>query len=152
MKWALTRNSTTGGSQVDLFHQRMADLFDDFFNLAPTGLREFDWVPALDMIEHEDAITVRVDVPGMDQKNLQVQLEGNRLVISGERETKDEREDTHKRIHVVERHHGSFSRSVELPRGFVAEKITAAYVNGVLTVTVPRNKKEGERRIPITVK
>jgi HSP20 family protein len=97
--------------------------------------------------ESEKDVTVTAEVPGMSEEDVEVTLSGGRLVISGEK--KDEREEKDKSYHLVERSYGSFSRSVDLGDAVDAEKATADYKNGVLTVRVPKSTAARSRKIQI---
>lgn len=111
------------------------------FDVEPFWRREFKFtaVPAADIVEHEQAYEVTVETPGMDDKNIQVELSEGMLVISGEK--KEEKEETKKNYHLSERHHGSFQRSFRIPENVLTDQIGAAFKNGVLTVTLPKNGK-----------
>jgi len=150
MKFGIKRRDNTIGTDIDAFRRNMTHLFDEFFSMEPTGLFETAWHPAVDVEEDDKNIVVKADVPGIDEKNLNVNLERNVLTISGEKKEEKKTEGTGNRRIVTERSYGSFLRSISLPEGVKAEKITAQFKNGVLTVTVPKGKTD-ERRIQINV-
>jgi len=104
--------------------------------------------PAVDVSEDEQAVTVHCDVPGMDAKDLDVQLSGNLLTVSGSR--KDEWSDKSRGVRRQERVSGSFSRTITLPGYVSADQLEAAYDKGTLTVTVPKVPGKGPRRVPVT--
>ena len=93
------------------------------------------WSPQVDIYEDEKGIQVRADIPGIDPKDVKVNIENGILTVSGERST--EKEEKKENYHRMERSYGSFSRSFALPDYADAEKIEANYKNGVLNVNVP---------------
>ena len=103
--------------------------------------------PALDVSEDDKAVTLRADVPGLDAKDLDVQVSGNALTIRGSREEEKKEEKAGYRSH--ERRSGSFSRTVKLPSYADAGKIDARYDKGVLTVTVPKIPGQGSKRVTV---
>lgn len=105
--------------------------------------------PALDVAETEDAWHVSLELPGLDEKDIDIQLMGNQLVISGERTwTEDKQEKT---FHRVESQYGSFRRAVTLPANIDVdpERIEASYEKGVLTIDVPKPQPTPSSKIPI---
>jgi HSP20 family protein len=114
------------------------------FQLEPAG----EWMPRMDVAETADTVTVELEVPGVDEKGIAVTLDDQRLVIKGAKE-EDTAEKTG-RYHRTERRYGAFTRAVDLPAPVVAEKTTARFKGGVLTVTMP--KAPGARAAMIPVK
>jgi HSP20 family protein len=106
-----------------------------------------DWAPSMDISETKDSLVAKVEAPGMDQKDIQISLQENLLTIKGEK--KQEREEKDERYHRVERSYGSFTRSVRLPVGVDASKVTATFKNGLLTVTMPKTPAAKGTTIPI---
>lgn len=105
------------------------------------------WIPSVDVVETKDAITLKAELPGMDPKDISLEVEDNVLTVSGERHFQEEvEEDTYYRI---ERRYGSFSRSLALPRGADPERIQAEYENGVLGVIVPKLEAVKPKRISV---
>lgn len=109
-----------------------------------------DWIPAVDIFEDAENIVVKVELPEIDMKDIDVKIEGETLRISGER--KLEKEDKKDNYHRVERVYGSFSRSFTLPHTVDQEKIKAAYDRGVLKVTLPKKEETKPKKISIDVK
>jgi HSP20 family protein len=103
--------------------------------------------PAVDVTEDEKAVTLRADVPGMDAKDLNVEVSGNTLTVSGSREEEHKEEKAGYRRQ--ERTSGSFSRTVTLPTYVDAGKVDAKYADGVLTVTVPKVPGQGPKRVTV---
>ncbi len=107
------------------------------------------WVPPVDVIDRENEVLLRADLPGVDQKDIEVTAEEGRLTIRGER--KEEKEVKGESYYRAERWAGKFSRSVVLPPGVDAAKIKATFKNGVLEVQLPKTKEAKETKIEIKV-
>lgn len=120
--------------------------FFDRFPESPTTTSA--WAPNVDIFEGENELVVKAEVPGIDPKDVELNVEHNVLTISGER--KLEFEDKKENYHRVERAYGSFSRSFSLPRLIDETKIEAQYKDGVLTVHIPKHEKAKPRQIKIS--
>lgn len=135
------------GSMAGL-RQEMDRLFERFFETRPDewfGLGE--WAPSLDLSETKEALVAKVEVPGMDSKDIQISLQENLLTIKGEK--RQEKEEKDERHHRVERSYGAFTRAVRLPVAVDAGKVNAAYKNGVLTITLPKTPAAKGTVIPV---
>lgn len=132
---------------LQTFQSEMNRFFDRF-NDAPQW-RENAMIAAIDVAETDDAVEVTVDVPGVDQKDLDVSVSHENLIIKGTKSNK--REDESKDWHLVERSYGSFRRVV--PLGFTPDddKVDAKYLNGVLTLRIdkPEGTTANNRKIEI---
>ena len=106
-----------------------------------------EWAPSMDISETKDSLVAKVEAPGMDQKDIQISLQENLLTIKCEK--KQEKEEKDERYHRVERSYGTFIRSVRLPIGVDASKVTASFKNGLLTVTMPKTPAAKGTPIPI---
>jgi len=104
-------------------------------------------VPALDLSETDTAIEVRMDLPGMTAKDINIQISGNVLTVSGQRE--EEKEEKGKTFHRVERRYGSFSRSVTLPCAVVESDVAAGCHDGVLTIKLPKTEESQAHKIKV---
>lgn len=104
-------------------------------------------VPSLDVAETDRALEVRMDIPGLEAKDIDIQVNGNLLTISGER--KEEKEDTGKTFHRLERRSGAFSRTVTLPCPVREDAIDAQYRNGILTVKLPKTEEAKAKKIAV---
>lgn len=124
----------------------LASLFDALYDSAATMPA---WSPRLDLQEDADAVTVQVDLPGVDKKDISVSLEEGLLSISGKRQAGHQSEDKDRSWHRVERYWGSFERHLRLGEGVDASAVKAEYKDGVLTVRIP--KKEAAKPRSITV-
>lgn len=103
--------------------------------------------PAVDMAENDKEVTVHVDVPGLDEKDLEVEVSGNLLTIRGSRQ--DEWSDKKHGIRRRERVSGSFARTITLPSYVDTQNVKAKYKKGTLNITVPKIPGQGPRRVPL---
>ena len=104
-------------------------------------------MPSMDISETDKTIEITAELPGLEKKDVELNVADNLLTIRGEK--KNEREEKNKDYHLVERSYGSFSRSVELPSGVKAEDIAAEIANGVLKVTVQKPVPKQAKQIEI---
>lgn len=109
-----------------------------------------EWMPDMDIFEREGKLIVRADVPGMKRHDLEVKVQGDTLVIRGQREEKEEVKETD--YYHSERRSGAFTRTVALPDGVSAETIEAMYKDGVLEVTVPKPAAAEPKPVQVPVK
>jgi HSP20 family protein len=134
----------------------MNRIFEDFFpsqrgrersgqNYLLTG----DWTPAVDIYEDEDAIILKADIPGVDPESIDIRIEGNTLIIRGERNF--EKETKRENFYRVERSYGSFVRAFTLPYSIQADKIEARYENGVLIAKLPKSESAKPRQIKVNM-
>ena len=106
------------------------------------------WNPAVDVHEEKEKIVVKVEAPGVDEKDLRVMFEDGILTVTGERQF-ERKEDSN--YHRIERAYGSFTRSFTLPRSIDASQIAANYRNGVLEIEVPKKEESRPKQISINV-
>mgnify|MGYP000651634289 FL=1 len=150
MKWGLTKRNETKLNPFEAFERDVKRIFDDFFALEPVDLFDSAWLPTVDVEEDEKSIHVRAEIPGIDEKDLNVTLEDNVLTISGEK--KEERKEENKRYVLAERRFGSFKRSIALPDEVKADSVKASFKNGVLTIDFEKKEVSQPKRITINVK
>jgi len=134
----------------------MGSIFDRFFGRALAQLRptpglfgEGFRLPLMDVSDKKDRIVVKVELPGIDKKNVKVSLDGDILSIRGE--TKKEQEVKKKDYYYSERAYGSFYRSLPLPVAVEKEKIRASYKDGILTIELPKSKEAKSKGTDIQV-
>ena len=141
---------------------RLFDRFDGGFRF-PSMRRLFDvepfWrsetafefsAPAVDMTEDDKAYKITAELPGLDEKNIEVSLSGDQLTLKGEKQ--QEKEEKNKNYYLSERSYGSFRRSFQLPAGVDQNKIGATFAKGVLTVTLPKTEEAQKQQKKIEVK
>ena len=135
------------------FQQEVNRLFDDFFRgaaLEPFGALDERWTlfsPRVDVVETDAEITVSAELPGLDDKDIEVSLSRGQLTISGEK--RQEKEQRGRNYYRSERSFGSFRRSIPLPGEVLTDKVDAVFKNGVLTVTLPKKRDKARKRITI---
>lgn len=118
---------------------------DAFFGTGTTRVRR--WVPAMDLVETDDHLVLRADLPGLSRDDVEIEIEDRVLTVSGERRKEDEeRTEGHYR---VERAFGSFSRSLTLPDGVDADRVAAGFDDGVLEVRIPKPEERKPHRVAI---
>lgn len=140
-RWAPFRELAALQGQVDR-------LFGD--SLFGEAFDRTSWLPAVDIVENDHEIALRADLPGVDPKGVDIQVENGRLTLRGERTyEKDVKEEDYRR---VERTYGSFVRSFALPNSVDADKIQAEYRNGVLELRLPKRAEAKPKQIKVTVK
>ena len=131
---------------VERVFSRMLDLPNRFFG-EESGLA--GWQPRMDVKESDASIFVRMDLPGMEQKDIRINVENNLLTVSGERRMEEEKKG--ESLHRVECFYGNFNRTFSLPQTVDAGKIDAKYRNGVLELTLPKREESKPRQISIQV-
>ena len=128
--------------------KEMDQLFERFFEpvwaeMPTAGL----WQPKVDVVEDKDAVTVKAEVPGVEQDELAVSLQDGVLTIKGEKEAEKEEKD--KQYHRVERTYGAFVRALRLPSAVDAGKVKATFKNGVVTIVLPKVPEAKGTTIPV---
>jgi HSP20 family protein len=107
------------------------------------------FAPAVDVYEDEHNVTLKIEVPGIDEKDIDVRLENNTLTVHGERKIeKEEKEENYRR---VERQYGSFTRTFTVPNTVDSEKVSATYDKGVLKITLPKKAEAKPKQIKVNV-
>src|SRR5271163_5270134 len=131
-------------------HNRMNRLFRD--SQGPEGqetLTTTAFAPPVDVYEDEHGVTLKIEVPGIDEKDIDVRIESNTLTVHGERKfEKEEKEENYRR---VERQYGSFTRSFTLPTTVDAEKVSANYDKGVLKIALAKKAEAKPKQIKVNV-
>lgn len=132
--------------ELEAFQTDMNRLFDSFFrsNGNSTVRR---WAPPTDLTEDGDNLVLRLDLPGLKEDDISVEVEDNVLTVSGER--KDEREASEGNVYRLERSYGKFSRSFTLPAGTDADQIEGGMDRGVLELRIPKPAEKKPRRIEL---
>lgn len=141
VRWQPAREWSAFGADLDRF-------FDSFFqtrNGDAGGHRR--WVPAIDLVETEEDLVLKADLPGLSQDDVKVEVHDNVLTVSGERRAEHERKEDG--YHRVERAFGHFSRSVTVPEGIDENAVSATFNDGVLEVRIPKPEERKPTRIAI---
>ena len=137
--------------EVSALRKEMDDLWDKFFG-APlwSGVPSKEWFPSTDVSETKDNLVLKVELPGLDSKDVKVSVADDLLTIKGEKnQEKDEHDE---RSHSVERYYGSFQRSFRLPASVKVDKIEASFNNGVLKIVLPKSEEAKKKEIEIKIK
>jgi HSP20 family protein len=154
---------TRGWHPFESLHREIDRLFDDFgmgfrwpfgrsLAAEPLFAREPTWpkMPAVDVVESEKGYEITADLPGMEEKNIEVKVTGGVLTMKGERQ--EEKEEKRQDYYLQERSFGSFQRSFELPESIDVDKIEASFKNGVLNVKLPKKAEAQKLAKKIEVK
>jgi HSP20 family protein len=114
--------------------------FDKFFNEFIESAKQNKFLPDVDLVESEKSFELHLAVPGLQKEDFNIEITGDTLVVSGERKFVNETNE--KTFHSIETKYGSFSRSFQLPEAVDANHISAEYVNGILTVEIPKDESK----------
>jgi HSP20 family protein len=135
--------------ELDSLQSEMNRLFDGFFGTGRGGndVRSRRWIPPMDLVETEDHLVLRADLPGMSEDDIEIEIKDNVLTVSGERKAEQEQRD--EGYYRVERAFGSFSRSLSLPEGVSADQVKASFDKGVLEVEIPKPEERKPQRVQI---
>jgi HSP20 family protein len=118
-------------------------------NSQDESLTSSSFAPAVDVYEDEHNVTLKIEVPGIDEKDIDVRIENNTLTVHGERKIeKEEKEENYRR---VERQYGSFTRTFNLPPTVDPEKVRADYDKGVLQITLPKKAEAKPKQVKVNV-
>ena len=125
-------------------------IFEDAVNRMMSEPRASrPWSPAVDVIESENELILKADLPGVNQEEIDVQVERQTLTLRGER--KFEKEQNADGYHRIERSYGSFVRSFTVPSTVDTEKVSAEYKSGVLTVRLPKKEAAKPRQVKVQI-
>jgi HSP20 family protein len=133
-----------GMNLLESFREEMEDLFD---RVTGDGRLARQWSPRVDVEETDKEIVVKADLPGVDPKDVDIQIQDNVLMLRGGKEEK--KEEKKKNYHRIERFSGQFYRAIGLPAGADADKVTATTANGTVTVTIPKKAEAQPKKVAI---
>ena len=156
-----------GWEAMDSLHREIDRLFEDLpsrawpapFRRRPLDVESVwsrDWglgaAPAVDIVEKDNTYEITAELPGIDEKNVELKYADGILTIKGEKE--ETREEKKKEYHLSERRYGSFQRSFSVPAGIDADRIAATFSKGVLTISLPKSAEaqKKEKKIPVAAK
>ena len=136
---------------------KLSNLRDEIDRLFDAPLTELTrssnllsgWTPALDVYEQKESFTVKAELPGMKKEDITVSLHDGSLSISGERKSESKHEEAE--VYRAERFFGRFQRTVTLPAPVAANKVSAQYKDGILTVTLPKTEEAKPKHIDVSV-
>jgi len=136
-------------TRIDPFRE-LASFFENFN--GPTGkdqLTSGSFVPPVDVYEDEQSLILKLEVPGVNEEDLNVSVENDTLTVQGER--KFEKEEKEENFHRIERRYGSFTRTFKLPNTVDAEKVDASYEKGILKITLAKRAEAKPRQIKVGI-
>lgn len=133
----------------------MRSFFDDFFDIAgkPSSNRRRRWEeggiwsPATDLIDKKDKLVARIELPGVEKKDVKISLSENNLTVQGEIEK--DKETKKEDYYCCERAYGTYSRTISLPAEIDQDKIKANFKNGILEITIPKKAEKKPKEITI---
>jgi HSP20 family protein len=139
--------------ELEDMHRRLSSLVDDESFVRRRNGKESmtvaQWSPTVDIVEDEKHYVIKAELPEVKKEDVHVRVENGVLVITGER--KAEKEEKNKKYHRIERSYGSFARSFMLPDNVDAEKVSASYKDGLLSVTLAKSEKAQPKQIEVKI-
>ncbi|ACK73176.1 heat shock protein Hsp20 [Gloeothece citriformis PCC 7424] len=129
--------------EIETLQRQMNRLFDDMFLSNQTEEQKFNFVPAAELTETDEALHLKLEIPGMDAKDLDIQVMKDTVSISGER--KEETKTENNGVTRSEFRYGKFERVIPLPKKIQNTNVTADYKDGILTLTLPKDEEEQNR-------
>jgi HSP20 family protein len=142
------KTCATTWSPLDEFEREISRFFDG--TTRPLASMPGAWAPAVDVRETDDAYILHADLPGMKKEDITISVKDNTITVQGERKREDKTEE--KGYSRYERSHGTFARSFTVRDGFAADKVEAAYADGVLSVTLPKLEQSKPRQVEVKIK
>ena len=144
------RNEVEVSDPFRSFEQMFDDLWRNWPTRYSTDTSRPMLRPAMDVVENDDSLTVRIDLPGLSPDDVKVEIEDNVLTVSGE--VGDTIEKENDRYHYRERSYGAFQRSVRLPNTIDSDKVDATFENGVLNISMPKLPQAQPKQISVKPK
>ncbi len=135
------------GNGMTVLRNEMDRLFDRIWEGQIPTRDMAGWTPVLDFSETKDSFIMKMEVPGIDPKEIKVSLQDHVLTVSGERNKEEEEKD--ERFYRLERSYGAFTRSLRLPMPVDETKVNALFKNGVLTISIPKAEASKGMLVPI---
>jgi len=135
-----------------VMQDRMNRLFNQTFGEQPQGNERAEtrtWAPPADIYETANGLVLKLELPGIDPSQVDIQVRDNSLYLEGERKPEGSQKD--RTYHRIERPYGTFGRSFTLPAQFAADKVEAKYSDGLLILTVPKREESKPKSIKINV-
>ena len=128
---------------------RVNSIFQDYGRGQDELTTTTSFVPAVDVYEDEHKVTLKLEIPGVSQEDVDIRLENNTLTVSGER--KFEKEEKEENFHRIERRYGSFARSFTLPNTLDTENVQANFENGVLKIELAKRAEAKPKQIKVNI-
>jgi HSP20 family protein len=136
---------------ISSLQNEMNRMMDHFFRGVESdyGMESGAWMPPVDLVENDEKITVKAEIPGINPKEINISIQDNTLIIKGEK--KEEKEEKGKNYYRMERRYGSFARSINLPASVDTGKVTAEYKNGVLEISLQKKEEAKPKQINVKI-
>jgi len=152
IRWNPVRGVTAWHPTTEFAHmQREIDrMFDCFRGDTLDEEASRTLMPSVDIVERENNFSIKVDLPGVDKKDVKITVQNDVLTIKGEKKQESEKKD--ESYHRVERCYGSFQRSFTLPASVASDNIDASFDNGVLSINIPKLEEAKPKEIEVKVK
>lgn len=153
IRWTPARDLQTFPSDVMNMQREINRMFDSFFRGAAADDDAFvtsDWIPAVDIAEHDNEYLVKLELPGVSKDDVKITMQNNILSVRGEK--KNEKDSKGSNYHRVERSYGAFQRTFALPSTVKADRIDASYSDGILTIVLPKAEEARAKQIEVKVK
>jgi HSP20 family protein len=144
VRWEPLRNLVTAQSEFERF---LREAFSPTSAEGEVSTRT--WAPPVDIYENGDNLVLKAELPGINPDDVEIRVEDNTLYLKGER--KFEKDVKEQNYHRVERSYGTFTRSFSLPNSVDADKVTANFKDGILTLTMPKKEEAKPKTIKISV-
>jgi HSP20 family protein len=147
---SITRRRNDGAPSIAMDLMRLDEPFQRMMRQLPVWdlqTEAYTWAPRLDLVEREDEFVLSAEVPGVDPKDVEVNVEGSVLTIKGQKQTAHEEKG--ERYQLSERSYGAFERSLTLPRSADPEQIQAEHSNGVLRIQIGKRPETRGRKIAV---
>ena len=145
-------------SEMARWESEMERMFDDFFGRRLRPIMDERWwptraiglsAPAVDLYEEKDEIVAKIELPGMEKDDIEVNITDHRLTVKGEK--KKEKEIKEENYYRSERSYGSFIRALDLPKEVQAEKAQASFKDGVLEIRLPKTEEAKKKEVKVKV-
>jgi HSP20 family protein len=138
----------------DLLRRPFSSLFDELMQWnSPTFATRLPetftrgMIPPVNIGEDEKSLSISLEMPGLDEKDIKLEVLGQQLLVSAERKFESDKKE--KDFHRIEQEYGSFSRTIQLPTGLKTDQIEAIYKKGILTLTIPKIEPTPTRKITV---
>ena len=150
MRYGLTQRPADAFQNLRRLNSFLDEAISGFPFGAENGTLTAAWTPAVDVFEDKDAVKIVAELPGVKPEDVKISLENQTLTVRGEK--KQVAEEKTERVHRYERTYGAFERTFALPGTVDADRIEAAFADGLLTVTLPKVERARPRQIEIRTK
>lgn len=133
--------------EIGRLRRDIDDLWRRFFGETGGETSLAEWMPSVDVSEEDDNILVKADLPGLEAKDIDINVSGDQLTIKGEKKTEEEKKEAN--YYSKERFFGTFHRAIRLPAEVDADKVDATFKNGVLDISLPKSDASKRKRIEV---